>query len=830
MAGGDSYKEFDTASVIPSEDSVVLLGKYKFRKRDLLFGGITALALLTCLILAIALGVVANQRHDGAASVAASNALTGDNCSETAGTSSPQVTPAPSTDKRTQTTTSKQEQPTTGRPAQPCTTLPPKPVQPCTSTLPAEFCETAPCLQASTYALTNMNESVDPCEDFYSFACGKFHEASPPVMYTSDITPKNIIHDQNAIRLLRSLLESVEEGHELSYERKLKQFLQSCTDHFNKLGRRGLPFVESIVKPLGGWYLLDTWSVSDFNLQTILTKANIDFMANIFFRVSVTYTSHNWNQPIIELHESSSRYTWLYYLGKLNEYIGGLCSLIQRDSNPPVNNTIRLNQVIDDVVEVGLRLDMIATYIPESEAHLPEKLYTLSQLNNNVSNKFDFVDFMNKLLNDSGRTFTADTKIAVIHPAYFSELGSFLSDFLSNEQNKRKLHNYILFTILEVYHKELSWEYVKVLEQVMSFGDDDESTSSPNSNCMTVLQLYMQDALNALFVKKFVDVRNKNEGDAISTKIVDQMKESLDKATWLTPEDKQASKTKIENSLYKIGFSNLLLNTTYIESIYGKVNITSNRYFENVISLHAITRKSMSDQLKFPGDRSLWFYSVYFPVVEYYNPWSELMATAAVLQSPLFDHKGPVYYNFGSLGTMLASELVNAINEYGNQYKLDGSHYGSWWSNETTQRYNQIKDCADEAQRNEILGPFNLGNISPTVNISRYSKYYATILLSRAAGLRLSYLAYKKYESLVGKEKMPAGIHRYTADQMFFVAHAQANCEDKPDLLKYIHLLRGQYPSKNSVNLELSQLPEFRRAFNCQLGQRMFVEKTCSLL
>lgn len=31
MAGGDSYKEFDTASVIPSEDSVVLLGKYKFR-------------------------------------------------------------------------------------------------------------------------------------------------------------------------------------------------------------------------------------------------------------------------------------------------------------------------------------------------------------------------------------------------------------------------------------------------------------------------------------------------------------------------------------------------------------------------------------------------------------------------------------------------------------------------------------------------------------------------------------------------------------------------------------------------------------------------------
>jgi hypothetical protein len=42
-----------------------------------------------------------------------------------------------------------------------------------------EYCMTSECVKVSGVMLNKMNRSVDPCEDFYEYACGQWKQDTP---------------------------------------------------------------------------------------------------------------------------------------------------------------------------------------------------------------------------------------------------------------------------------------------------------------------------------------------------------------------------------------------------------------------------------------------------------------------------------------------------------------------------------------------------------------------------------------------------------------------------------------------------------------------------
>lgn len=69
-----------------------------------------------------------------------------------------------------------------------------------------------------------------------------------------------------------------------------------------------------------------------------------------------------------------------------------------------------------------------------------------------------------------------------------------------------------------------------------------------------------------------------------------------------------------------------------------------------------------------------------------------LAIPAAIFQGLYFADNRPQYMNFGTVGTLLASALMHAFNEDGNNYGTNNlEEFG--WTNKTKSNYDQKTEC-----------------------------------------------------------------------------------------------------------------------------------------
>ena len=72
------------------------------------------------------------------------------------------------------------------------------------------ICETEACIKSAAMILKNMDQSIDPCEDFYAFTCGRFVEETQLFDDQVSVTnqrPHNLLYEK-----ARHLMEQEQEG------------------------------------------------------------------------------------------------------------------------------------------------------------------------------------------------------------------------------------------------------------------------------------------------------------------------------------------------------------------------------------------------------------------------------------------------------------------------------------------------------------------------------------------------------------------------------------------------------------------------------------------
>lgn len=121
-----------------------------------------------------------------------------------------------------------------------------------------KICLTKTCIDTASKILSRIDESVDPCEDFYEFSCAKFLKETVIPDDKAAVNSFNTIEDEVRVQL-RKIVEEPVENDEIEPIKNVKNLYKSCMNTA-EIDEQGNQPILDVLESLGGFSLLDpTW-------------------------------------------------------------------------------------------------------------------------------------------------------------------------------------------------------------------------------------------------------------------------------------------------------------------------------------------------------------------------------------------------------------------------------------------------------------------------------------------------------------------------------------------------------------------------------------------
>ena len=327
--------------------------------------------------------------------------------------------------------------------------------------------------------------------------------------------------------------------------------------------------------------------------------------------------------------------------------------------------------------------------------------------------------------------------------------------------------------------------------------------------------------------KRCVDATDANLGFALGQKYVEQeflpdakarvlgmvqeiekmLGDDLQSLDWMTPATRQQALIKLRAVTGKIGYPDKWRDYSSVRIVLGDYLGDDQRATEFEVA------RQLS-KIGTPVDRSEWGMSP--PTVNaYYDPQhNDINFPAGILQPPFFNNRMDAAVNYGAIGSIMGHELTHGFDDEGRQFDADGN-LRDWWTAEDAKEFEKRADC--------FIKEYSA--FTPVDDVHLNGKLTLGENTADNGGVRLAFMALMK--SMEGKPQPPK-IDEFTPQQRFFLAWGQAWCENvRPEMSRMLAQTDGHSPSRDRVNGVLGNMPEFRSAFACRVGQPMVHAPAC---
>ena len=291
--------------------------------------------------------------------------------------------------------------------------------------------------------------------------------------------------------------------------------------------------------------------------------------------------------------------------------------------------------------------------------------------------------------------------------------------------------------------------------------------------------------------------------------IEDAMGKEIDGLTWMSPETKEKARAKLHMVADKIGYPDHWRD-------YGSLKIVRGDAVGNAWRADEFENKRQLAKIGKPVDRGEWDMSP-STVDAYYNPlMNDINFPAGILQSPLFDPHATDAENYGHIGGIVGHELTHGFDDQGSQFDGNGN-LSDWWTPEDKKKFGTMTDC-------EVT---EYSNFTVVDEVKVNGKLTLGENTADNGGLRLAYVAFLE-DAKRKNLNLDAKQDGFTPIQQFFLAHAQNWCGDtRPQQLRLQVQTDPHSPREFRANGVLENMPEFGKAFNCKAGQPMMPANAC---
>ena len=309
------------------------------------------------------------------------------------------------------------------------------------------------------------------------------------------------------------------------------------------------------------------------------------------------------------------------------------------------------------------------------------------------------------------------------------------------------------------------------------------------------------DAVGNLYVEKYFSPTRKQKVIQMLEEIKEAMVERIQKLSWMKELTKQKVIEKVHKMVVLIGYPEKGYWNDYskLKTIDGKRS-----YLANVMDIRTFNVRNELSKINKPLDKHRWPYAWHPQIMNNRNCRKEntILFPAGVLEHPLFTSDDPI--TWGAFGMIIAHEILHSFDDIGRKYDAQGNKC-DWWPPEDI--------AAFEAHAKVIEKQFNGYSLTFKDGTTQHVNGKMTLPenIADLGGLVMSFAAFKKANA----KNSFATIDGWTPEQRFFLGYSQVwrnLAED--DYAKQLLSNDPHSPPKWRVNGPLSQLTEFKEAFN----------------
>jgi endothelin-converting enzyme/putative endopeptidase len=318
--------------------------------------------------------------------------------------------------------------------------------------------------------------------------------------------------------------------------------------------------------------------------------------------------------------------------------------------------------------------------------------------------------------------------------------------------------------------------------------------------CVQYVDRQLGDALGQAYVRKTFSPELKDATLDMTRRIEDAMALRIQQLDWMSPETKQQALVKLHGIRNKVGYPDKWRD-------YSSITLTPTDFYGNDLRATEFESHRQFNKVGKPVDRGEWGMSP--PTVNaYYNPqMNDINFPAGVLQPPLYDAKMDAAPNYGNTGSTIGHELTHGFDDEGRQFDAKGN-LKDWWTKQDADAFVEHANCVvDQYAKYVVVDDIHIN-----------SKLTEGEDVADLGGTILAYIAWK--DATKGMELH--GADGLSPDQRFFVGFAQWACENnRPENERANAITDPHSPGKYRINGVVVNMPEFASAFSCKEGQAM---------
>jgi len=684
------------------------------------------------------------------------------------------------------------------------------------------------CVKAAASVINMYDNTVDPCEDFYKFACGNFLKETVIPDHKADVGAFSILNDV-LIGRLRKLFEGSAEAGEPQVYDEVRNFYKSCMNEslINNTGKKDLM---KIVNELGGWPVLQgkKWSGENFAWQKqeeVASRLGLDTGKLLNF--GIESNKENSSKRILVFNQAS--------LGLPREF------LVKGLEDKGVQAYYKY--MIDIAVYMGADKETAEKELKESfklelklaNITLPkEDQRNKTALNNpmtlgEVSNLYpgyDWVNYANNHLNSQDIHVDKNEIVNVQFPTFMTNLKALLSTV-----NNRVVANYMMWRYVKSMVSFLGESTLAIIQDYSKVLSGKRKESPRWETCVKSTagssdyfpEGSLTNAVGSMYAQKYFPEDMKVQVDEMVVNLRKEFNIMLDELDWMDSTTKASAHAKVEQMTPHIAYSKEILDTDLMNQFYKGLSLNSDSFITNNLRLKKFIQSFYWKEFRQPIDKQSWKTHAGAAIVNaFYSPNANaIQFPAGILDGLLFQADRPAYMNYGAIGTVMGHEITHGFDDQGAQKDGQGNLV-NWWDKETKQSYLEKAQCIIDQ-----YGNYSVTLDGEKINLNGINTQGENI--ADNGGYKEAFRAYNRLTAKHGPEPRLPGLP-YSPRQMFWVTGAQIYCITmRPETEKLRLLTATHSPGQFRVNGPFSNLPEFAADWNCPAGSPMNPAKRCTV-